>query len=148
MAGTGVDYRVETMATDRTPLELAAERVGDRWSLLLIDALLEGPRRFSDLQAAVRGIAPNILSRRLDHLEAEGVLVAVAYSRHPKRHTYELTAAGRELAGALRLLAHWAGEEGAAVRHTACGSTTQPQWYCPTCARTVEDAELDAVHWV
>ena len=53
----------------QTPLASALERVGDRWSLLLIEALLEGPRRFGELSEAVDGIAPNILSDRLKRLE-------------------------------------------------------------------------------
>ena len=52
----------------QTPLAAALERVGDRWSLLLIEALLEGPRRFGELSDAVEGIAPNILSERLKRL--------------------------------------------------------------------------------
>jgi DNA-binding HxlR family transcriptional regulator len=50
---------------EQTPLAAALERVGDRWSLLLIEALLNGPRRFGELSEAVDGIAPNILSERL-----------------------------------------------------------------------------------
>ena len=60
----------------RTPLELALERVGDRWSLLLVEALLGGSRRFNELQDGVAGIAPNILSDRLRRLEREGVVLA------------------------------------------------------------------------
>ena len=57
-----------------TPLSAALERVGDRWSLLLIEALLDGPRRFGELSEAVEGIAPNILSERLKRLEGERVI--------------------------------------------------------------------------
>jgi DNA-binding HxlR family transcriptional regulator len=52
------------MASASSPLAAALERVGDRWSLLLVEALLPGPRRFSELSEAVPGIAPNILSDR------------------------------------------------------------------------------------
>ncbi|MEA2533326.1 MAG: HxlR-like helix-turn-helix, partial [Actinomycetota bacterium] len=45
-----------------TPLAAAVARVGDRWTMLLVEALLEGPRRFNDLIEALPGIAPNILS--------------------------------------------------------------------------------------
>ena len=48
-----------------TPLAAAVARVGDRWTMLLVEALLEGPRRFNDLIEALPGIAPNILSQRL-----------------------------------------------------------------------------------
>src|SRR5256885_632434 len=85
-----------------SPLSAALERVGDRWTLLLVEALLDGPRRFGDLQEALPGIAPNILSQRLRHLERETLLVARPYSHRPPRFAYELTEAGAELAGALR----------------------------------------------
>src|SRR3954467_676972 len=89
----------------RSPLEAALDRVGDRWSLLLVEALLDGPRRFNDLSAAVPGIAPNILTDRLRRLERTGILLAEPYSQRPPRFAYRLTADGHELAGVLRLLA-------------------------------------------
>ena len=118
----------------------AAERIGDRWSLLVVAALLPGPRRFGDLLADLDGIAPNILSKRLARLEAEGLVVGEPYSRRPVRHTYRLTAAGADLAGALRMLAQWAashralrhgdGEAGTAdprgLRHGARGAVVLP----------------------
>jgi DNA-binding HxlR family transcriptional regulator len=133
---------------ERTPLDIAAARVGDRWSILLIDALFDGPQRFTDLQARVARIAPNILTRRLVHLESEGVVLARQYSDRPPRHAYELTGRGRDLAGALRLLAHWAGDEDQAVRHAACGSAVEARWYCATCARVLDEAEVHDLHWI
>ena len=126
-----------------TALEAALERIGERWALLVVDALLDGPKRFSDLEERVPAIASNILSQRLKHLEREALLVARPYQKRPLRFSYELTAAGRELAGALRLLAQWGarGSGEAALRHATCGSALEARWYCPTCARTVEDAE-------
>src|SRR5215471_14728098 len=92
---------------DSSPLAEALARVGDRWTLLVVEALLAGPRRFNDLQGQIPGIAANILSERLRRLEREALLVARPYSERPPRAAYQLTAEGRELAGALRLLAHW-----------------------------------------
>ena len=123
-----------------SPLERAVARVGDRWSLLLVSALLDGPRRFGELHEAVAGIAPNVLSQRLKHLEREGVVVAEAYSVRPPRFAYRLTAAGHDLAGALRLLAQWGAvgeDEGSAV-HRPCGTTLEATWWCPTCQRPVD----------
>ena len=97
-------------------LDVALHRVGDRWSLLLVEALLGGPRRFGELLDDLDGLAPNILSNRLKALEAEGLLAARPYSDRPRRVTYVLTASGAELAGALRLLAQWG-----AVRVTRVG---------------------------
>lgn len=125
-----------------SPLADAVSRVGDRWALLIVNALLAGPRRFADLQDDLPGIAPNVLTQRLRHLERERVLVARPYSRRPPRFVYELTASGHELAGALRLLEEWgAGAAADPLRHPACGTAVQARWWCPTCARLVEEGE-------
>jgi DNA-binding HxlR family transcriptional regulator len=121
--------------TDETPLAAALDAVGDRWTLLVIEALLDGPRRFGDLQEAVPGIAPNILSARLKQLEAQALIVAEPYSERPPRYVYEATAAARELAGPLRLLADW----GARHREAEAPDTLP----CPTCGQPVPaDVEL------
>src|SRR4051795_1314478 len=83
-------------------LAAALDSVGDRWTLLLVEALLDGPRRFGDLQEALHGIAPNVLSQRLRRLEGEGLLIADAYSERPPRYVYELTAARPDPAGGPR----------------------------------------------
>jgi DNA-binding HxlR family transcriptional regulator len=134
------------MATASSPLAAALERVGDRWSLLLVEALLTGPRRFSELSDAVPGIAPNILSDRLRRLESERVVRAMRYSERPPRFSYQLSPEGEELAGALRLLADWGSRvsrEAEPMRHAACGTPMEARWYCPTCARPVESTETD-----
>ena len=124
-----------------TPLELALERVGDRWSLLIVEALLDGSRRFNELAEGV-GIAPNILTDRLRRLEREGVVVARPYSERPPRMEYELTSAGHDLAGALRLLADWGSrrsEDADPLRHELCGTPLEARWYCPTCTVVIDD---------
>ncbi|HTK45630.1 MAG TPA: helix-turn-helix domain-containing protein [Patescibacteria group bacterium] len=129
-----------TGAPAPTPLELALERVGDRWSLLLVEALLDGPRRFNELQEGV-GLAPNILTDRLRRLEREGVVHARPYTDRPPRMEYELTGAGRDLAGALRLLADWGArrsDETEPIRHELCGTPLEARWYCPTCTVLVD----------
>jgi len=129
-----------------TPLELALERVGDRWSLLLVEALLDGSRRFNELQEGVAGIAPNILADRLRRLEREGVVHARPYSDRPPRMEYALTAAGRDLAGALRLLADWGARrspDSDPVRHALCGTPLEARWYCPTCTVLVESGDAE-----
>lgn len=133
------------------PLAAALDRVGDRWSLLLIEELLGGSRRFSDLADAVSGIAPNILTERLRRLEGEGIVHAVPYQERPRRVSYSLTAEGMDLAGALRLLADW-GARGSVhaepMRHAACGTPVEVRWWCPTCARPLEDGEHDTLRHV
>lgn len=138
----------------RSALDRALARVGDRWSLLVVEALLEGPRRFNDLVQVVPGIAPNILSDRLRRLERAGVVVSAPYQDRPPRSDYALTEDGRELAGVLRLLAAWgaAGSSGResgseAMRHVACGSPLEARWYCPTCARAVDEDDASSLSY-
>jgi DNA-binding HxlR family transcriptional regulator len=119
-----------------TPLAEALARVGDRWTLLVVEALLAGPLRFNDLADRIPGIAASILSERLKRLERDALIVARPYSDRPPRAAYQLTAEGADLAGALRLLADWAARHADAAeapRHAACGTPLQARWYCPTC---------------
>lgn len=134
----------ESDAGGPSPLEEAVRRVGDRWSLLVINALLDGPRRFNGLLEQLPGLAPNVLSNRLKRLEQDGIVVASAYSERPPRFSYTLTAAGRELAGALRLLADWGAArlpDAEPLSHATCGTPVEARWYCPTCHRVVEPDE-------
>jgi DNA-binding HxlR family transcriptional regulator len=136
---------------DVSPLARALDRVGDRWSLLVVDALLDGPRRFGELSERVDGIAPNILTARLRRLEREGLVVAVPYSRRPLRLSYELTRAGHELADALAQLAAWgASTEGmpAPRHHDLCGTALELRAWCPTCERVVDHAEEADLRWL
>jgi DNA-binding HxlR family transcriptional regulator len=148
MATSASMERDTTPDAERSPLEHTLACVGDRWTLLLVDALQSGAQRFGDLLDAFEGLAPNVLSRRLKQLEADGLVVAQPYSDRPRRHRYALTASGRELAGALRLLTEWgARREPAAaadhvpLHHQACGTAVEARWYCPTCHRLVDDDE-------
>jgi DNA-binding HxlR family transcriptional regulator len=130
-----------------SPLAEALARVGDRWTLLVVEALLSGPRRFNDLLGQIPGIAANILSERLRRLEREALLVARPYSERPPRAAYQLTAEGRELAGALRLLAHWGArhaDPAGGPRHLTCGTPIEARWYCPTCDCLVDDEQQHA----
>lgn len=140
--------KIRIVVSERKALEEAVARVGDRWTLLLVSALLDGPRRFNDLVDDLGGIAPNVLSQRLRHLEQLGILVATPYSTRPPRFVYQLTGSGLELAGVLRLLARWGAGQGPSgpgpaggepLRHPACGTPMDARWYCPTCATVVDD---------
>ncbi len=134
----------------RSALADALAAVGDRWTLLLVAALLERPLRFGELQTEVPGIAPNVLTQRLRALERNALVVARLYSERPPRFVYELSAAGQELAGALRLLAGWGARnaEGAsAPRHAVCGTPMEARWWCPTCQRPAGDEDGDELHF-
>jgi DNA-binding HxlR family transcriptional regulator len=136
-------------STPATPLADALARVGDRWTLLIVAALLDGAKRFNELQEELDGIAPNVLSARLKSLSEQALVVPQPYSERPPRFAYELSESGRELAGALRLLADWGARSAGAepYRHDACGSALEARWYCPACEVVVDDPDAeDVVH--
>lgn len=125
-------------------LAAALERVGDRWTLPIVDALLAGPLRFGEIQAAVEGIASNTLAHRLRKLEADGLVMSLPYSQRPPRYEYRLSSSGSELAGVLRLLAAWGARRiggSEALEHRECGTPLEARWFCPTCDRPVADGE-------
>ena len=84
----------------------ALERVGDRWSLLVVRDLLAGPKRFTDLMNRLGGITPKTLSQRLREFEDEGIVTA---DREPGRREvwYRLTSAGADLAPVIDALNWW-----------------------------------------
>jgi DNA-binding HxlR family transcriptional regulator len=129
------------MGVPDSALALALDQVGDRWSLLIVRALLDGPRRYNELAAEVTGIAPNVLAARLRHLETERLLTSAAYQDRPRRLAYELTATGQELATVLGALSSWgARQHGLPERrtHEVCGTAVTWRPWCPTCASVVE----------
>lgn len=133
------------MPEPTSPLEEAVARIGDRWTLLIVAALLDGPLRFGELSDRVEGIAPNVLTKRLRQLEADGVIVSSPYSQRPPRFAYELTGPGRDLAGALALLSSWGQqhtEHTDAGHHLTCGTALEARPWCPTCDRVVDEPEV------
>jgi DNA-binding HxlR family transcriptional regulator len=128
-------------------LDSALARVGDRWTLLVVDALLAGPRRFGELAELLPGIAPNVLTARLRQLERAGLLHGRPYQRRPVRFEYALTETGRALADALAVLGAWGalldGTPAVGPVHELCGTPLELVWWCPTCERVVRGAHSD-----
>ncbi|MDF7776788.1 helix-turn-helix domain-containing protein [Sphingomonas sp. AOB5] len=87
---------------------LALELVGERWSLLIVRELLYGGRRFSELKANLSGISANILTQRLEGMEASGILVRKKLPPPASVQIYELTPWGYESETAIRELGRWA----------------------------------------
>lgn len=139
------------MAIDNASLDGAVRQIGDRWSLRLIAALLDGDRTFSELAEEVDGIAPNILTARLKSLQRDSLILARPYQRRPVRMRYSLTTPGRRLGDAVALLAQWgAKRQGTAVgpRHQTCGTSLELRPWCPTCEVVVETTDPDDLIWV
>jgi len=131
-------------------LDAAARRVGDRWSLRVVGALLDGDRTFGELAADVDGIAATILTARLRTLQRQALVTATPYARRPLRMRYALTDPGRRLAAAITTLAEWGAErEGHDDRpvHRACGTPLETRPWCPTCDEPADDEAGDELVW-
>jgi len=87
--------------------ELALRVIQGRWKLLILRELLDGRRRFSDLQRALSGVSQKVLTAQLRELEADGVLQRTVYPEVPPRVEYDLTDLGRELMPVLDGLHAW-----------------------------------------
>ena len=84
------------------------DRIGDKWSLLVIGTLRDGPMRFGGLEEAVAGISQRMLTLTLKHLVEDGLVDRTAYAEVPPRVEYELTELGRTLLPLVISLAEWA----------------------------------------
>jgi DNA-binding HxlR family transcriptional regulator len=89
------------------PIAHSLELVGERWSLLIVRELLQGPRRYTDLAANLPGIGTNILAARLKDLERCGVVAKRRLEPPAASQVYELTPYGHELRPVIRELALW-----------------------------------------
>ena len=90
------------------PLRDILDRVGDKWSVLVVVLLGEGTRRFSDLRRSVDGISQRMLTHTLRQLERDGLISRTVYPTVPLRVEYTLTALGQTLLEPLAALACWA----------------------------------------
>lgn len=88
--------------------EHAIQLLGKRWTGLLLDALMAGPRRFCELTSLVEGLSDRVLSDRLRELEVEGVIKRVVYPQIPVRVEYMLTEKGCALRPVVEAIHTWA----------------------------------------
>lgn len=84
------------------------ELVGERWSLLVMRELLYGPRRFGEIRSGLPGISANVLTQRLDGLEAAGIVVRKLLPSPANAQVYELTPWGYESEPIFQTLGRWA----------------------------------------
>ena len=89
-------------------------RVGDKWSVLIVVTLGDGPRRFNEIKKLLNGISQRMLTLTLRGLERDGIVTRTVTPSIPPRVDYELTDLGRDLLNPVAELGAWA------QRHTAC----------------------------
>lgn len=85
-------------------------RVGDKWSVQIVDLLGDGPMRFSELRRSIEGISQRMLTLTLRGLERDGLVTRTVFPEIPPRVDYELTRLGRTLLEPIQGLAEWAGK--------------------------------------
>ncbi len=118
----------------------ALERVGDRWSLLVVRDLLTGPKRFTDLTDRLGGITPKTLSQRLRELQDTGI---VAADREPGRREvwYRLTPAGADLGPVVDALGWWGQQH--AWRRPQAGEPLHAEHLLRSAIRAIDNAADD-----
>jgi DNA-binding HxlR family transcriptional regulator len=85
-------------------------RIGDKWTVMVVGALSEGPIRYNEIRRRVEGISQRMLTLTLKGLEQDGLVTRTMYPTIPPRVDYELTELGRKLILPLQALSEWARE--------------------------------------
>src|SRR5437762_8772529 len=92
-------------------------RVGDKWSVLVVGLLGDGSKRFSELRRSIEGISQRMLTLTLRGLERDGLVTRTIFPTIPPRVDYELTDLGRGLSKPVEALGRWAIEHQPEIQH-------------------------------
>jgi DNA-binding HxlR family transcriptional regulator len=90
------------------PTRVVLDRIGDKWTVLVVLLLADGPMRFSELRERIGGVAPKVLTQTLRRLERDGILIRTVYAEVPPRVEYELTKVGHSLTAPIDAVRDWA----------------------------------------
>lgn len=90
------------------PTRQVLDRLGDKWTVLVLLLLSDGRMRFSELRAAAGQVAPKVLTQTLRRMERDGLAVREVFAEVPPRVEYELTELGQSLTGPIAAIADWA----------------------------------------
>ncbi|RQR40199.1 transcriptional regulator [Burkholderia sp. Bp9143] len=97
------------------PIRDVLDRMGDQWSLLVIEALSGGTMRFNELARAIGDVSKQMLSRTLKRLEQDGFVSRTLYAEVPPRVEYALTDLGRSFLTPMHAMIRWADEHHRAI---------------------------------
>jgi DNA-binding HxlR family transcriptional regulator len=100
--------RHSKLSTECQSISEVLSRVGDKWTVLIVNQLGDGPKRFSELQKAIDGVSQKMLTTTLRNLERDGFCTRHVLPTVPPRVDYELTKLGRDLLAPVSALADWA----------------------------------------
>jgi DNA-binding HxlR family transcriptional regulator len=90
------------------PTRLVLDRIGDKWTVLVVLLLSDGPMRFSELRGHLGRVAPKVLTQTLRRMERDGLVTREIYAQVPPRVDYTLTDLGRSLIEPIVVLGDWA----------------------------------------
>jgi len=109
LSGTHTSVRkIDTSHDDCQAIAETLDRIGDKWTVLVVGALERGPLRYNEIRRAIEGISQRMLTLTLKQLERDGFVDRTMYPTIPPRVDYELTKLGRDLMVPLRSLYDWA----------------------------------------
>lgn len=90
------------------PTRLVLDRIGDKWTVLVVLLLSDGPMRFSELRASLGAVAPKVLTQTLRRIERDGLVTRQVFAEVPPRVEYTLTELGHSLTGPIAAVGDWA----------------------------------------
>jgi DNA-binding HxlR family transcriptional regulator len=106
IARTG-DHRGNLFDPD-CPTRLVLDRIGDKWTVLVVLLLSDGPMRFSQLRGHIGRVAPKVLTQTLRRMERDGLVTREIFAEVPPRVEYALTGLGHSLIKPISVIADWA----------------------------------------
>jgi DNA-binding HxlR family transcriptional regulator len=109
-------HRQFPLSTEACPIRDVLDRLGDRWTVLVLLELAGGTLRFSEIRKRIADISPRMLAQTLRHLEQDGLVTRTVFPTVPPRVDYALTALGESFFERVQMLAQWAAENQQAVR--------------------------------
>jgi len=114
------------------------QRIGDKWSVLIISRLGEGPRRFNEIKRIIGGISQRMLTLTLRNLERDGLVSRTVTPTVPPRVDYALTELGRDLLVPISALGDWA------IEHTSCIEASRARFDETETAETPQPTRVSA----
>ena len=117
--------RHQKLSAECQSISQVLARVGDKWTVLVVNFLGGGPKRFSELQKAIDGISQKMLTTTLRNLERDGFCTRKVFPMIPPRVDYELTELGHSLLKPVTALSQWALENVEAIHEAQARFDTE-----------------------
>jgi DNA-binding HxlR family transcriptional regulator len=115
MAGVPIPGPCEAWADDAEFIREVLDRIADKWTVLVMVTLADGPLRYSELSQFIPGLSQRMLTRTLKHLTRDGLVSRTSHPQVPPRVEYAVTPLGSTLLAALLDIAKWASAHHAEV---------------------------------